>query len=211
MTTLPQPIASPDVAFRSLLGSNAEVATMLGLEGAVTQGHYRLLSGSHTDRFLAFSAVASDVSNLDRIAGWLGPTVDAWRADAVISPSTAGVGLGSTLARRISAPLYLASVGPDGRPTHVIGSSMGVGTRVLIVNDVATTGTSIRGLVDLVASAGAVVAGAAWFASRSLTPVTAFEFPTAHIVDVDLPTSQADACVLCADTDDRIVDATDLN
>lgn len=212
MTTLPIAPGARAVTFRSYLGDAAEVGHLLALPGALREGHFRLLSGLHTDCFLAFSVLADEQHNLDRIGDWLGPTVDAWRADAVVAPSTAGVGLAATLARRISAPLHLASVGGDGRPEDLIGSALTHNAQVLIVNDVTTTGTAIRTLAEIVTSNGGTVAGATWFASRGLQRIEGnFDFPMAHVVDVELGASEAGSCTQCQAGGNGPLDAFDLN
>lgn len=210
MTTVPLQAAAREIEFRPLLGDPAQVLRLLSADGALRDGHFRLLSGLHTDVFVAFSAIAADPVNLDAISSWLGPTVDAWVPDAVLAPSTAGVGLAATLARRISAPLHLAAVGADGRPSALLGSSLPPSARVLVVNDVTTTGTGIRALAGIARSHGADVVGAAWFASRDWADDDP-GFPTAHVVDVNLKAFSKDDCPRCAAGIDTMEDAVDLN
>lgn len=211
MTMLPSEVRSREIAFLPRLGDPALVLRLLSTEGALRQGHFRLLSGLHTDVFFAFSTLAADRANLDQIASWLGPTVDAWVPDAVVAPSTAGVGLAATLARRISARLYLAGISADGRPADLLGSALDTGARVLVVNDVNSTGTAIDALARIVRSHDAEVVGAAWFASRGLPAADDFDFPTARVVDVDLKAFQQAACPQCLAGVEFMEDALDLN
>lgn len=199
------------LTFRQHAGDPTALSQLLATEGAVRAGHFRLLSDQHTDCFIAFSAIAADPAALDLIASWLGPTVDAWVPDAVLAPSTAGVGLAATLARRLSAPLHLAASGPDGRPGCVVGTQITPGARVLLVNDVTTTGTSLAALARIVSSHSAVVAGAAWFVSRSMDAGSTLAFPSARIADLDLPAWSADTCRLCPVEQTGPEDAIDLN
>jgi len=210
MTTVPVQAAARKIEFTPLLGDPAQVAKLLSTDGALRDGHFRLLSGLHTDVFLAFSAIAADTANLDAISSWLGPTVDAWAPDAVLAPSTAGVGLAATLARRISAPLHLATVGPDGRPSDLLGSAPPSSARVLVVNDVSTTGAAIGALAGIARSHGADVVGAAWFASRGDAFVD-LGLRTAHVVDVNLEAFAGDDCPQCASGVYAMEEAVDLN
>lgn len=210
MMTVPVQAAAREIELGARLGDPAQVLGLLSSDGALRDGHFRLLSGLHTDMFLAFSAIAADPANLDTISSWLGPTVDAWVPDAVLSPSTAGVGLAATLARRISAPLHLAAVDAAGRPSALLGSSLPASARVLIVNDVTTTGTGIRALAGIARSYGADVVGAAWFASRSCTDDD-LGFPTAHVVDVNLKAFTKNDCSRCNAGIHQMEDAVDLN
>jgi len=186
----------PDVR----VGSPELVAEMLALPGAVRQGHFALLSGLHTDRFVAFSAIAAHPQALSALVDWLAPVAAAWLPDAVLAPSTAGVSLGAALARRIGATLHLADLDDAGRPTGVVGVSLAVGARTVLVNDVVTTGSGMRLLADVARGAGASVVGAAWFASRAPIDVaSAVGAPAVHVTDVSLPTFGGAECQQCHD------------
>lgn len=199
------------IAARTRLGEPLAVAELLGRPGVMRIGHFRLLSGLHTDTFVAFSGIAADSAALDHVADWMLGTVAAWEPTDVLAPTTAGVGLASTLARRLSARLNLADLSSAGRPQHIIGTSLTPGARVLLVNDIVTTGAGLRALAELVSTADASVTGAAWFVSRAQVNVTAaLDAPTVHIADVDAPAWGAEGCHLCAERK-PLEDALDLN
>ena len=201
----------PTIAARTRLGEPLAVTDFLARPGVVRIGHFRLLSGLHTDTFVAFSGIAADSAALDRVADWMLGTVAAWEPSDVLAPTTAGVGLASTLARRLSARLHLADLSSAGRPQHIIGASLTAGARVLLVNDIVTTGAGLRALADLVATTEASVTGAAWFVSRRQVNVTdALDAPTVHIADLDAPAWTAEDCHLCAERV-PLEDALDLN
>jgi adenine/guanine phosphoribosyltransferase-like PRPP-binding protein len=94
------------------------------------------------------------------------PSVAAWLPDSVLAPATAGVALGWTLARRLGLPLVLADVGANGRAVAVHDAENLRDRRVLLVNDVVTTGHGIAALAHVANEARATVAGATWFLSR---------------------------------------------
>jgi orotate phosphoribosyltransferase len=160
-------------------------------------GHFGLLSGLHSDRFLAFSVLARDERALDAIAGWLSPTVGAWSPTVIVAPTTAGVSLASELARRIGVRLELAAVDEAGRPARLAGGEV-EGDRAVVVNDVVTTGAGITRLFELTAASGATIVGAAWFASRAPLDVAALlDVAEAHVVDLDLSAWHERDCPLC--------------
>lgn len=199
-----------ELTFCPLAGDAASIARLLSVEGAVRQGHFRLLSGRHTDKFLAFSAIAAQTAALDQIASWLRPAVEAWAPDSLLAPTTAGVGLAATLARMMSLPLQLAAAGAKGRPSVLVGTPAPLGARVLLVNDVTTTGTALDALAGLAQTSGGVVAGAAWFASRQISGDLSVPYPTAHVADVDLPSWPNQGCRLCT-RNPAFENARDLN
>lgn len=180
------------------VGDPAVIATFLEMPGVIRTGHFALLSGLHTDAFLAFSSIAVDTQSLVELASWLGPVVAAWQPDAVLAPSTAGVCLASELARRIGARLHLADLDDSGRPCGIVGGSLRAGARCLLVNDVVTTGTGMRLLAEITRDAGASAVGGAWFASRHGVDVASLiNAPTVHVADLDLPAISYDECDLC--------------
>jgi orotate phosphoribosyltransferase len=187
------------------------IANYVGRPGVLRSGHFRLVSGLHSDRFLAFSDVVRDEAVLAELAGLLAPTVAPWQPDLVLSPSTAGVALAGALASELFVPLQLASLDEHGRPDGLIGDLDVGGSRVLLVNDVVTTGDGLRLLADLVRQRGATVAGAAWFASRSSVDVPALiEAPAAEIVGLELTAVAENDCPQCA-AGLPCEDALDLN
>ena len=108
-------------------------------------------------------------------------------------------------------PLHLATPGEDGRAVEIPATDALVGRPILLVNDVVTTGTGMSSLARLVEDAGAVIAGAAWFASRSTVDVEAMiAAPTACVVALELVAVEADKCGLCRD-EIPVERAADLN
>ena len=124
-------------------------------------------------------------------------TVAAWSPDLVVSPTTAGVALAATLARRIAVPVAFAEVGADGRATTMREPLDG--RRALLVNDVVTTGAGLAALAGVVQEAGAAVAGAAWFVTRgNVSFGDILAAPTAAIGEMLLGAWEPAECPLCA-------------
>ena len=204
----------PETATDTLVlhrGDPVVVAELLALPGAILRGHFQLLSGLHSDRFIAFSRIADEPGALGLVAGWLSPSLATLAPTGVIAPSTAGVGLGWTLARRLGVAMQLASLDEHGRPDGIIGAPDLSGERLVLVNDVVTTGTGLAALATTVRNAGGDVAAAAWFASRRpIDVVDAVDAPVVSIADVDMPCCIAAECPGCA-AGVPVTPALDLN
>lgn len=199
------------ISLRAHLGDPSRLSGYLSAPGVVRTGHFRLLSGLHTDRFLAFSRVAGNPGALRELAGLLAPNVSAWSPTVLLAPSTAGVALGGALADELGLGLHLASLDRSGRPNGVVGEPDLAQARVLLVNDVVTTGQGLAALAALVRDRGGSVAGASWFASRTPLDVSRIiDAPAATILSIDLSAVSADKCPACAD-EQPIEDALDLN
>jgi orotate phosphoribosyltransferase len=194
------------------LGDPLRLAEMLGRPEVMCEGHYRLLSGLHSDRFVRFSRLAEERESLGYIADLLAGTVASWAPEAIIAPSTAGVSLGVALGRRLALPLHLCNVGNDGRPTHLIGVAPTQGARMLIVNDVITTGMGVKALATVACEAGAEPIGCCAFIARTTADLVHLSgMPVAITASADLAAWAADECPLCGNGDSSPEQARDLN
>lgn len=203
--------STADLTFRPLVGDPQLLADYLGRDGVLRHGHFRLLSGLHTEHFLAFSQIAQDPQAVRRIANDLAAVCGPWGPSMVLAPSTAGVALGGELARALHAPLHLASLHETGRANGVLGEPAIAGARVLLVNDVITTGDGLVALRDVARAAGADVAGAACFGTRADVDMAGrLKMQICLSVGLTLPAFPADECPMCADGSEP-VDALDIN
>jgi orotate phosphoribosyltransferase len=193
------------------LGDQWALAELLARPGVVEHGHFRLLSGAHSEHFVRFSRIASDTDALAGVAAALAPTAAVWQPGCVLAPCTAGVSLARELARQLGLDLHLASVDAAGRADGVIGEPPRAGSRALLVNDIVTTGAGLEALAAVARAAGADVTGAAWFASRSAVDVAAaLGVPAAWLLSVNLPATPPEACPGCS-AGEELVDGLDLN
>lgn len=188
------------IAARPRLGNYQIIDDLVSRPGVLATGHYQLLGGAHTDTFVAFSQVARDPAALETIAGLAFGVIAPWAPTTVLAPSTAGVSLAGTVARMLSARLRLAGLDELGRPCAVIGEDIEPGARVLLVNDVVTTGAGLEALADVARHAGGEVVGATWFLSRSHVDLSErLKVPTVHTVDLFLEGWATTMCPLCGD------------
>jgi orotate phosphoribosyltransferase len=201
-----------DLTFRPLVGDPSELARFLSRPGALRTGHFRLLSGLHTEHFVAFSAIAQDPTAVEAIAANLAAVCGPWGVSSVLAPSTAGVTLGGALARQLGVGFRLAALDAQGRAEGVLGGADFTHQRVLLVNDVITTGDGLIALRDVVTQAGGGVVGAACFGIRSeIDIVERLGVPVSVSVALGLPAVPADRCLLCRDGVAHIEDALDIN
>lgn len=200
-----------DLTFRPLLGDTRYTAELLGRPGVLRTGHFRLLSGLHTAHFLAFSRIAQDQTAVRSIARDLGAVAGVWAPSLVLAPSTAGVALGGDLADELDLPLYLAALDANGRAEGVLARPRLDGERVLLVNDVITTGDGLAAMRDVVVAAGGEAIGAACFASRSSVDTESrLGLPVIVTAQLDLDAFGVEDCPLCQ-TGDELEEALDIN
>ena len=164
--------------------------------GALLEGHFRLTSGLHSPGYLQCALVLQhpqEAESLGRAIAertrQLGPTV-------VLSPALGGVVIGHEVGRALGVRAIFAER-QDGSLMLRRGFTIGQADRVLVVEDVLTTGGSTRETMGVARAAGGHVVGAAALVDRSGASVR-LEVPFAALLDVALPTYEADACPLCA-------------
>lgn len=137
--------------------------------GALKTGHFVLTSGRHSDRYFEKFDVLRWPTHVATLGKELAARATAVGvvADVVLGPTTLGIVLAYEVGRRLGLPAAYGEKGPDNsrmvrRPDHLTSDM-----RVLVVDDVLTTGGSIRECLDLVATVGATPVGVGVLVDRT--------------------------------------------
>lgn len=146
------------------------VVAAVARSGALLQGHFRLQGGSHSEYFLRFARVGWDEALCAAVAEGLVARLRRRAIDlggvTVLSPESSGFFLGRSVARVLDAEHAVAMVDAGRCPLDRLRSgAIAPGARVLLVNDVVTSGVSLEALRRLAARSGASNVAAAVFAS----------------------------------------------
>lgn len=178
-----------------------EVLEIFQRVGALQSGHFALSSGNHSDRYLQCALVTQHPGHAARLAEALAEAFRGQTVGAVLGPALGGI----VIAQEVAQALYRAGQTGvralfcervDGKLTLRRGFTLSPGERVLAVEDVVTTGGSVKEAIALARAAGAKVIGAGCFVDRSASepdlgaPLTALLKVTAAIY-------APDACPLC--------------
>lgn len=171
--------------------------------GAVRSGHFLLSSGLHSAKYCQCAALFEHPAMGEEMAHLLVAALPQGLAvDVVLAPALGGVLWGYELARALGGNVrsFFAERGP-GEPFALRRSfAIHPGQRVLLAEDVVTTGGSVMELVPLVEAAGAEVVGFAAVADRSkgrFTPLLRGGKPFHSLVQLDFETYEPGACPLC--------------
>ncbi|WP_338502452.1 orotate phosphoribosyltransferase [Sphingomonas kaistensis] len=161
---------------------------------ALLEGHFILSSGLRSPRYLQCARVLMDPARAERLARALAERIDpALRSQlqAVVSPAMGGVIIGHEMGRALGLPAMFVE-----RPTGIFelrrGFRLDPGTRVLMVEDVVTTGLSSREAIRAIAEAGGEVIAAAALIDRS-NGTADLGVPFTPLIRLDVPTYEADA------------------
>lgn len=173
-----------------------ELLDLFRRSGALLEGHFRLSSGLHSSGYLQCALVLQDPPAAEALGAEIAARTRGLRPTVVLSPALGGVVIGQEVGRALGVRAIFAER-QDGVLTLRRGFALSEADRVLVVEDVLTTGGSTRETMQVAAAAGGHVVGAAAIVDRS-GGTAAFDAPFVALLDVDLPTYQPDACPLCA-------------
>ncbi len=161
--------------------------------GALLEGHFVLSSGLHSSRYLQCARVLMDARRADRLCASLAEKVKALgvgQIDLVASPAMGGVVVGYEMGRQLGVPaIFFERV--DGKLVLRRGFSIQKNARVLMVEDIVTTGLSSRECIAGIAMDGGVTVAAACLVDRSSGKAD-LGVPLAALTQLDIPTHAAD-------------------
>jgi orotate phosphoribosyltransferase len=183
--------------------------------GAYREGHFQLKSGRHGDRYIEKFQVLQWPERVEQLCQSLAEfgrdAQGAPNVDVVVGPTTGGVILAYEVARQLGVRGFFAeqTTGADGTQRREFrrGFAIEPGERVLLVDDVLTTGASLLEMVPLIESTGGELVAAAVIVDRRsgggggvTSPTTGREYRLEALWAVDLPTFEAGAatCPGCA-------------
>jgi orotate phosphoribosyltransferase len=161
---------------------------------ALLEGHFILSSGLRSSRYLQCARVLMDPARAERIARALGdelPDQLRQEIDLVVSPAMGGVIIGHEMGRALGKPAIFVER-PQGTFELRRGFRIEPGQKVLLVEDVVTTGLSSREAIAAVEQAGGRVIGAASIVDRSGGNAD-LGVPYTSLIRIDVPTYEADA------------------
>jgi orotate phosphoribosyltransferase len=171
-----------------------EVLAEFRAADALLEGHFILSSGLRSSRYLQCARLLMDPARAERIANALAerlPEEIRRDIDIVVSPAMGGVIIGHEMGRALGRPAVFVER-PDGKFELRRGFRLDPGARVLMVEDVVTTGLSSREAIKAIEDAGGRVIAAASVVDRSGGGVD-LGVPYTSLIRIDVPTYEADA------------------
>ena len=173
-----------------------EILDLFRRSGALLDGHFRLTSGLHSPGYLQCALVLSQPEWAEQLGRALGDRTRGVRPTVVLSPAIGGIVIGQEVGRALGVRALFAER-QDGQLTLRRGFTLSERDRVLVVEDVLTTGGSTRETMEVAKAAGAQVVGAASIVNRS-GGAARFDVPLESLLDYSLPTYEPENCPLCA-------------
>ena len=176
--------------------TEAEILALFRRSGALLEGHFRLSSGLHSPGYLQSALVLQHSRDAEALATALAEQVRGWGAGCVLSPALGGIVIGQELGRALEVRAIFAER-QDGALTLRRGFRLEPGEKVLVVEDVLTTGGSSRETMQVAERAGATVVGACAIVDRS-GGHPELHVPFRALLSMRLPTYPPESCPLCS-------------
>jgi len=173
-----------------------EILDLFRQSGALLEGHFRLTSGLHSPGYLQCALVLQHAAHAEALGRAIGEWAEALKPTVVLSPALGGVIIGQEVGRALGVRAIFAER-QDGALVLRRGFTLDHHDRVLVVEDVLTTGGSTRETIAVATGAAAQVVGAAAIVNRSGGSLR-FDVPFQALLEYALPTYNPDACPLCA-------------
>lgn len=164
--------------------------------GALLEGHFRLSSGLHSGRYLQSALVLQHPEFASQLGDAIARQARHLQATAVLSPALGGIVIGHETARALGVRAMFAER-QEGRLTLRRGFTLSSDDRVLVVEDVITTGGSTRETVNVATAGGAQVVGAGAIIDRGTDPAR-LDVPLFALVQLVVPAHSPETCPMCA-------------
>ncbi|HKB11707.1 MAG TPA: orotate phosphoribosyltransferase [Vicinamibacterales bacterium] len=172
-----------------------ELLDLYRRSGALLEGHFRLTSGLHSPGYLQCALVLQHPRHAEALGRAIAEQVRELRPTVVLSPALGGVVIGHEVARALGVRAIFVER-QDGELTLRRGFIISETDRVLVIEDVMTTGGSTRETMQVARAAGGQVVGAACIVNRGHR--VDLGVPSASLIEIDLATYEPDKCPLCA-------------
>lgn len=161
------------------------------------EGHFLLTSGRHSDRYIQCAKITQYPAYTEEIIKHLASHFKDSSIDYVVGPAIGGIILSYEMARQLGSKSIFAER-EEGKMIFRRGFNLPKGSNVLVVEDVVTTGGSVKEVIELVEVLGSNVKGVACLVDRSNGTV---DFKTTFVsaLTMDVISYEPNTCPLCRD------------
>lgn len=177
--------------------TNEEILDLFQESGAMLSGHFKLTSGRHSDIYFEKFTILRQPQYVEKLCRQM---ADSFRNDdieLVVGPTTGGVIIAYEVARQLGTDAIYAEPGEDGKSrVFKRGFSIEPDQKVLIVDDILTTGRSIVEVIALCRKYDADIVGIGHLLDRSGGKVT-FDYPLKPLASISAESYEPDQCPLC--------------
>ena len=179
------------------MANNKYAESLFINSGAVLEGHFLLTSGLHSPIYWEKFRILEYPEYTSNLCQMIASNFSNDDVELVIGPTTGGILISHEVARYLGTKGIFAEKTPDGSRTLKRGFTIKPGERVLLVDDVLTTGKSIMEVVDVINRAGGNLVGIGVLVDRSQKPLNV-SVPLYSCIRSETVTYKPEECPLCA-------------
>lgn len=174
-----------------------QVLAIFKSTGALLEGHFQLTSGLHSPQYFQCAKVLQYPHHAAALCGEIAAQFKNAAIDAVIAPALGGIVVGQEVGRQLDVRTMFTER-KEGSMQLRRGFAITPGERILVCEDVVTTGGSVFEVINIVKASGGIVRGVGYIVDRSGGKVQfeaeAGQFATLYM---DVVTYQPETCLLC--------------
>ncbi|MGH9714188.1 MAG: orotate phosphoribosyltransferase [Candidatus Acidiferrales bacterium] len=173
-----------------------EILTALEQVGAIREGHFELSSGRHSGTYLQCALVLAHPQHADKLGSALAELFKDHSVSCVVSPALGGIIIGHEVARALGVRALFVERDRSGQMALRRGFELKPGERVVVIEDVWTTGGSTREAIGVVEQEGGLAVAAGALIDRSGGRLE-LNVPARALLEMDVPSYEPDDCPLC--------------
>ena len=176
--------------------SEKEVEDLLIETSAIMEGHFLLTSGLHSPRYVEKFNVLQKPVYTEKLCRAMAEKFKDANIETVVGPVTGGILLAHETGKALGTRAIFTER-ENGKMTFRRGFTLHEGERVLIVEDIVTTGGSIREVLDVVKEHGGIPVAVSMLVDRSGGKATFGDVPSTALLPMDVQTYKPEECPLC--------------
>lgn len=172
-----------------------DILKVLEEAGVLLKGHFLLTSGKHSERYLQCAQLFKDPEYSRIISKELVEKYKEEKIDLVVGPAVGGIILAYEVARQLNVRNIFMER-ENGKMTLRRGFDIKEGERVLVVEDVVTTGGSVKEVIDVIKEMGGTIIGVGSIVDRSSNN-RKFEEELKSVIKFNIETFEPENCPIC--------------
>lgn len=173
-----------------------EILKLLEQVGAICHGHFELSSGRHSGTYIQCALVLQFPQHAEQLGRTLAELFRDHLVACVVSPALGGLVIGHEVARGLGVRAMFVERDRSGQMALRRGFEISPGERVLVIEDVWTTGGSTRETIGVVEQEGGLAVAAGALIDRSGGKLE-LNVPARALVELNVPSYEPDDCPLC--------------
>jgi orotate phosphoribosyltransferase len=180
--------------------SDEELLSLFLSRQALLEGHFVLSSGLHSDKYLQCALLLQDPIVAEDLGERIAAAIPG-APDVVLSPAVGGLIIGHEVARAKKCRALFSEKDEQGKPVLRRGFSLGKKEKVLVIEDVITTGLSTNEVISLVEKSGADLIGIGSIVNRGGQPADKFmkwKKPVHSLLNIEVKSWTPGDCALCS-------------